>query len=108
MKAINQLLQCSQSLLDILKENIEIALADDNTGELEKINAIMAQKQKELVRLAHTKKDYTVLADEIEILRDKKQEILVHHAETEGVKKRISELSEFLQNIDTELTEYDE
>lgn len=77
MKAINQLLQCSQSLLDILKENIEVALADDNTGELEKINAILAQKQKELVRLAHAKKDYTVLADEIEILRDKKQEILV-------------------------------
>lgn len=52
-------------------------MADDNTGELEKINAILAQKQKELVRLAHAKKDYTVLADEIEILRDKKQEILV-------------------------------
>lgn len=108
MKAINQLLQCSQSLLDILKENIEVALADDNTGELEKINAILAQKQKELVRLAHAKKDYTVLADEIEILRDKKQEILVQRAETEGVKKRISELSEFLQNTDTELSEYDE
>ncbi len=108
VKAINQLLQCSQSLLDILKENIEVALADDNTGELEKINAILTQKQKELVRLAHAKKDYTVLADEIEILRDKKQEILVQRAETEGVKKRISELSEFLQNTDTELTEYDE
>lgn len=108
MKAINQLLQCSQSLLDILKENIEVALADDNTGELEKINAILTQKQKELVRLAHAKKDYTVLADEIEILRDNKQEILVQRAETEGVKKRISELSEFLQNTDTELTEYDE
>ena len=107
MKAINQLLQCSQSLLDILKENIEVALADDNTGELEKINAILTQKQKELVRLAHAKKDYTVLADEIEILRDNKQEILVQRAETEGVKKRISELSEFLQNTDTELTEYD-
>ena len=52
-------------------------MADDNTGELEKINAILTQKQKELVRLAHAKKDYTVLADEIEILRDKKQEILV-------------------------------
>lgn len=108
VKAINQLLQCSQSLLDILKENIEVALVDDNTGELEKLNAILAQKQKELVRIAHAKKDYTVLADEIEILRDKKQEILVQRAETEGVKKRISELSEFLQNTDTELTEYDE
>ena len=108
VKAINQLLQCSQSLLDILKENIEVALVDDNTGELEKLNAILAQKQKELVRIAHAKKDYTVLADEIAILRDKKQEILVQRAETEGVKKRISELSEFLQNTDTELTEYDE
>ena len=49
-----------------------------------------------------------VLADEIEILRDKKQEILMQRAETEGVKKRISELSKFLQNTDTELTEYDE
>ena len=60
MKAINQLLQCLQSLLDILKENIEVALADDNTGELEKINAILTQKQKELVRLAHAKNNYTV------------------------------------------------
>ena len=60
------------------------------------------------MRLAHAKKDYTVLTDEIEILRDKKQEILVQRAETEGVKKRISELSEFLHNTDTELTEYDE
>ena len=97
-----------QPLLDILKENIDVALADDNTGELEKINAILDQKQKELVRIAHAKKDYMVLADEIEILRDKKQEILVQRAETEGVKKRISELSEFLQNTYTELTEYDE
>lgn len=32
----------------------------------------------------------------------------MQRAETEGVKKRISELSEFLQNTDTELTEYDE
>lgn len=108
VKAINPLLQCSKSMLDILKANIEVALADDNTGELEKINAILAQKQKELVRLAHAKKDYTVLADEIEILRDKKQEILVQRAETEGVKKRIGELSVFLQTTDTELTEYDE
>lgn len=49
-----------------------------------------------------------VLADEIEFLRDKKQEILVQSAETEGVKKRIGELQVFLQTTDTELTEYDE
>lgn len=37
------------------------------------------------------------LADEIDILRDKKQELLVRRAKTEGVKKRITELADFLQ-----------
>lgn len=32
----------------------------------------------------------------------------MQRAETEGVKKRIGELSVFLQTTDTELTEYDE
>lgn len=38
-------------------------MADDNSGEMEKLNAIMLEKQKELVNLAHAKKDYDLLAD---------------------------------------------
>lgn len=72
VKAINLMLRCSPSMMDILKQNIETALADDNSGELEKINEKMSQLQKELVKLAHANKDYTVLADEIDLLRDKK------------------------------------
>lgn len=48
------------------------------------------------------------LANEIDILRDKKQEILVKRAETEGVKKKVAELTDFLQEAPQELTEYDE
>ena len=66
------------------------------------------EKQKELVKFAHAKKDYTALADEIDILRDKKQDLLVQRAETEGVKKRIAELTDFLQDTVQELMEYDE
>ncbi len=40
---------------------------------MEELNAIVVEKQKELVKLAHAKKDYGSLADEIDILRDKKQ-----------------------------------
>ena len=40
-------------------QNIEIALADDNSGELEKINTVLSEKQQQLVKLAHAKKDYT-------------------------------------------------
>lgn len=89
-------------------KNIKIALADDNDGELEKINAVLSEKQKQLVKLAHAKKDYTSLADEIDLLRDKKQDLLVAKTETEVFKKRIKELEDFLKEANQELTEYDE
>ena len=95
VNAINQLVHCQDSMIQTLKENIEIAMVDDNSGEMEKLNAIMLEKQKELVNLAHAKKDYGLLADEIDILRNKKQELLVKRAETEGVKKKVTELAEY-------------
>lgn len=91
-----------------LAENIAIAIADDNTGDLEEINKILTAKQRELVKLAHAKKDYNDLADEIDKIREKKQRILVAKAETEGYKKRIEELQDFINEGDTELSEYDE
>lgn len=106
--AINQLVHYPDSMVQTLKENIEIAMVDDNSGEMEKLNAIMLEKQKELVNLAHAKKDYSLLADEIDILRDKKQELLVKRAETEGLKKKVTELADFLQGAPQELAEYDE
>ena len=48
------------------------------------------------------------MTDEIDLLRDKKQELLVAKAETEGFKKRIKELEDFLKEANQELTEYDE
>lgn len=108
VKAINLLVRCSSSMKEILMQNIEEALADDNSGELEKINAVLSEKQKQLVKLAHAKKDYGVLADEIEMIRDRRQQLLVIKAEKEGFKKRIAELEEFLQETDEELKDYNE
>ncbi|SET62012.1 recombinase family protein [[Clostridium] polysaccharolyticum] len=108
VEAINQVLQCSDDTKEILMQNIEAALADDNAGELEALNEKLSVKQKELVRLAQAKKDYTALADEIDILNEKKQQFLVDKAEKEGLKKRIRELETFLKEANQELTEYDE
>ena len=108
VKAINKILICSDRMLQILSDNIEMAIADDNSVEMEKLNGILKEKQKELVKLAHAKKDYTTLADEIDILRDKKHELQVQRAETEGVKKRIEELTDFLKGENHQLIEYDE
>ena len=54
---------CSPSMKKILAENIAIAMADDNSGELEEINKTLDVKQKELVKLAHEKKDCTSVAN---------------------------------------------
>lgn len=48
------------------------------------------------------------MADEINKIREKKQRTLVAKAETEGYKKRIEELQDFINEADTELVEYDE
>ena len=53
---------------EIFIENISKALAYDNSGELEEINITLKVKQKELVKLFHAKKDYNILADEIDEL----------------------------------------
>lgn len=108
VKAIKLLISCSAAMKEKLAENIAIAIADDNTGDLEEINKILTAKQRELVKLAHAKKDYNDLADEIDKIREKKQRILVAKAETEGYKKRIEELQDFINEGDTELSEYDE
>ena len=109
VKAINTVLKCSDSMQVILKENIEKVLRVDQTdGKLEKLNAILDAKQHELAQLAKKNEDYSTLADEIDELREQKQEILVEKAQTEGYKTRIQELGDLLKKECTELTEYDE
>lgn len=94
--------------MQIFKENIAMFISDDNSEEMEKLKVILKEKQKEQVKPAHAKKDYFILTDEIDILRDKKQELLVKRAETEGMKKRIEKLINFLPRKNHQLKEYDE
>ena len=58
--------------------------------------------------MANSKKDYNSVADEIDRLRELKQNALVESAEREGLKQRIREMREFLEQQSTEVTEYDE
>lgn len=73
----------SSSMKIVLLQNIEAAIADDNTGELETLNELLTAKQKELVKLAQAQKDYSALADEVARLKEKKQKLLVAKANTE-------------------------
>lgn len=106
--AMNAVLECSNDVKNILEENILDVIYQDNSETIDKINKDIAEKQKELLELVQSKKDYSKCADEMEGLRQNKQLLLVEHAKSEGVKQRINELSEYIHSEDTRITEYDE
>ncbi len=68
----------------------------------------MAEQQKELLKLENAKKDYSKVADEIDRLREERQDILMREANRDGRRQRIEKMKAFLQQqADTPL-EYDE
>ncbi len=64
--------------------------------------------QKELLKKANAKQDFEELADEIDALREEKQDLLVEEANRAGLKQRLDELEAFLTEQTNEVTDYDE
>ena len=60
------------------------------------------------MKRANAKQDYNDLADEIDHLRELKQNAMVENAEREGLKKRIAEMQQFLAEQTKQIEEYDE
>lgn len=64
--------------------------------------------QQELLKRANAKQDYNDLADEIDRLREMKQNAKVENAGREGLKQRIAEMKQFLAEQTERIEEYDE
>lgn len=108
VQAINLTLGNRENMMDTLQENIEAVIRQEDGTSSEGIEAKLLELQKELLKLANSKKDYNSVADEIDRLRELKQNALVESAEREGLRQRIREMWEFLEQQSTEITEYDE
>lgn len=108
VKAINHALGNRDGMIAVLQENIETVIRQEDETSAEGLNARLEELQKKLLKLANSKKDYNSVADEIDCLRELKQKALTESAEREGLKKRISEMREFLNSQPTEVLEYDE
>lgn len=106
--AINLALGNRDRVLATLQENVETVIRQENETSSEGIDAKLEELQKELLKLANSKKDYNNIADEIYRLRALKQNALVESAEREGLKQRIQEMREFLDSQPTEIIDYDE
>ena len=108
VQAINLTLGNRENMMVTLQENVEAVIRQEDETSLEGIEAKLMELQKELLKLANSKKDYNSVVDEIDRLRELKQNALVKSAEREGLKQRIKEMREFLEQQSIEVTEYDE
>ena len=108
VQAINLTLGNRESMMATLQENVEAVIRQEDETSSEGIENKLLELQKELLKLANSKKDYNSVADEIDRLRELKQNAMVESAEREGLKQRIREMREFLEQQSTEVTEYDE
>lgn len=108
IKAINMALGGKDDMLVALEQNIASVLALEDEGSMESINVKLEELQKELLKRANAKKDYNDLADEIDHLRELKQNAMAENAEREGLKQRIAEMQGFLAQQMEQIEEYDE
>lgn len=108
IKAINIALGGKDDMIVALEQNIASVLALEDENSMESIKAKLEELQKELLKRANAKKDYNDLADEIDRLRELKQNAMAENAEREGLKQRIAEMQEFLVEQMEQIEEYDE
>jgi site-specific DNA recombinase len=106
--AINQTLCDKDSFLTTLRDNIATVLTKENDQTLADIDNKLEDLQTELLKLASSNADYEKVGEEIHRLRDQKQSLMVENANRDELKKRIADMSAFLQEQPTTITEYNE
>lgn len=106
--AINQALCDKDHFLITLQKNIETVICHESSHTLTAIDKRLTELQAELLKLASSKSDYEKVGDEIYRLREEKQKAQVENLGRDELQKRITDMSAFLQEQRTALTEYDE
>ena len=106
--AFNQLIAQKDEFLPGMKLAMERAMQTSNSPRVTEIDERLEALQKELLKKANAKQGYEELADEIDALREEKQDLLVEEANRAGLKQRLDELEAFLADQTTEVTDYDE
>ena len=108
VRAVNEVITGSSSFIPALQASFERCLGDSNSAAVEGIDAHLLELQQELLKLANAKQNYDAIADEIDELREEKEELLLQEANKDGIRQRMADMVSFLQSEPEEVTEYSE
>lgn len=106
--AFNQMLEQKDEFLPGMRLAVERALGQSNTPKVQEIEAQLEGLQKDLLKKANAKQSFEELADEIETLRETKQDLLVEDANRATMKQRLDELESFMAGNEDGVKEFDE
>ena len=108
VQAFNELLGSRSTYQKRLRDNLAVVLRGYEDEQALEIDKRLAELQQELINYASRKEDYNDIADEIFRLREMKQKNFTDTAVRDEQVKRINELNEFIEQQDSEMTEFDE
>lgn len=104
--AVNDAWYGKDEILPELRENIRAVLEEGMEERLKEIDAVIRQKQSELLSAGNDQVKIDEIGDEIMDLRDKRQDVLMEAAKDRDTKNRIEDLTNFLDEQAEEITEY--
>jgi len=107
VSAVNEVLADRDNYIETLRRNIGKVL-NEGCESADCIDERMEELQKELIRLAKEKEDYSKVALEIKRLREIKKNYLSDKADIEAKVERLVEVDEFLKEQSTRIEEYDD
>lgn len=108
VQAFNELLGSKSAYQKRLQDNLAMVLRGYEDEQALEIDKRLAELQQELINHASRKEDYNDIADEIFRLREMKQKNFTDTAVRDEQVKRINELNEFIEQQNSEMTEFDE
>ena len=108
VQAFNELLGSRSTYQKRLRDNLARVLCGYEDEQALEIDKRLAELQQDLINHASRKEDYNDIVDEIFRLREMKQKDFTDIAVCDEQVKRINELNEFIEQQDSELTEFDE
>ena len=106
--AFNQMIEQKDEFLPGMRLAVELELGQSNSPRVAEIDTRLEALQKELLKKANAKQGFDELADEIDALREEKQDLLMEDANCAAMKQRLDELEAFLDEHQEPVTDYDE
>lgn len=107
VKALNLIYRAKDSMKETLAANLKTVLQSSN-ADLAAYDDRLKEIQEAILKKTKANQDYDDLVQEIYKVRDEKHRAMVASAEQSGVVRRIEEMSNYLDGVSTEITEYDE